>query len=93
MSYLQEQMKLLKFDKRLIEINFKNGSVNQETYKKYLENLEDQADKVEKLNLEEKPESMEDNQSLDQNRGQQSSHSENQETKTDSSGYTFGSGF
>ncbi len=51
MSYLEEQMNLLKFDKRLLEINFKNGSLSEDEYKKHLETLEDNGDKAEGLSL------------------------------------------
>lgn len=44
-------MKNLKFDKRLIEWNLRNGIITQEEYKKYLEQLPDSGGNVDLLNL------------------------------------------
>lgn len=53
MAYLQEQMKILKFDKRMLEINLKNGSLTEADYKSYLSQLRDMEANSEKLVLEE----------------------------------------
>ena len=52
MAYLQEQMEILKFDKRLLEINLKNGSLSEEDYKAHLAKLADLESQSEKLVLE-----------------------------------------
>lgn len=52
MSYLQQQMQYLKFDKRLLEINLKNGSITEEEYKQHLSTLNDDVENSEKLNLD-----------------------------------------
>ena len=52
MAYLQEQMEILKFDKRLLEINLKNGSITNEQYKQFLSQLEDVESRSEKINLD-----------------------------------------
>ena len=52
MAYLQEQMEILKFDKRLLEINLKNGSITNEQYKQFLSQLEDVESQSEKINLD-----------------------------------------
>ena len=41
MSYLQNQMNVLKFDKRLLEINFKSGAITEDEYKQHLAALSD----------------------------------------------------
>ncbi|NQZ19670.1 MAG: hypothetical protein HRT44_10500 [Bdellovibrionales bacterium] len=53
MAYLQEQMEILKLDKRLLEINLKNGSLTEEAYKAHLAQLADLEAQSEKLVLEE----------------------------------------
>lgn len=52
MAYLQEQMKLLKYDKRLLEINQKNGSLTDSDYNSYLGQLKDLTSQSEKLVLD-----------------------------------------
>lgn len=52
MSYLREQMQYLKFDKRLLEINLKNGSITEEEYKQHLAGLNDDVANSEKVNLD-----------------------------------------
>ena len=52
MAYLQEQMKILKFDKRLLEINLKNGSLSEADYKQHLEQLANSEDNAEQLVFE-----------------------------------------
>lgn len=42
----------LKFDKRLLEINFKNGLLSKEEYQKYLDQLPDRASNATQLTLE-----------------------------------------
>ncbi len=64
-SYLEQQMNLLKFDKRLLEINFKNGQVSQDEYKKHLETLEDDEDKAEKLGFQKDMEAQNEQESMD----------------------------
>ena len=51
MSYLQQQMQYLKFDKRLLEINFKKGVITQEDYKKHLEALNNDEDNAMAIDL------------------------------------------
>lgn len=51
MSYLQNQMNILKFDKRLLEINLKNGTITEDDYKQFLANLKDDNDNAIKLDL------------------------------------------
>lgn len=51
MSYLQKQMDFLRFDRRLLEINLKNGTLSQTEYDQYLEKLSDSAGNAEKLEL------------------------------------------
>lgn len=41
MSYLQQQMNFLKFDKRLLEINLKNGTITQAEYDQHIQSLAD----------------------------------------------------
>ncbi len=53
MSYLQKQMNFLRFDKRLLEINLKNGTLTQEEYNQYLNQLNDSAANAEKLEFTE----------------------------------------
>lgn len=52
MSYLQEQMKVLKFDKRLLEMNFKKGTINQDDYKNHINQLPDDVNNAEALSLD-----------------------------------------
>ena len=52
MPYLQDQIKNLKLDKRMLEINFRNGSLSHEEYQKHLKNLPDMKDSCEALNLD-----------------------------------------
>ena len=52
MSYQQQQMQFLKFDKRLLEINLKNGSITEEEYKQHLAALNDDVANSEALSLD-----------------------------------------
>jgi hypothetical protein len=51
MSYLQKQMNQMKYDKRLLEINLKQGNITREEYDQYVENLADSAGNSMKLEL------------------------------------------
>ena len=51
MSYLQQQIGLLRFDKRLLEINLKSGAITKEEYDQHLTNLSDDVNNSEKLDL------------------------------------------
>lgn len=51
MSYLQNQMNLLRFDKRLLEINLKNGNITQGEYDQHLIDLRDDTANSETLDL------------------------------------------
>ena len=64
-SYLEKQINFLKFDKRLLEINFKNGSITRNEYKKHLETLEDDVDRAEKLGLKSDQENKSQQKSMD----------------------------
>lgn len=52
MSYLRNQMGLLKFDKRLLEINLKSGTITEEEYKQHLTALADDEANSETLKLD-----------------------------------------
>lgn len=52
MSYLRKQMQYLKFDRRLLEINMKSGTITEEEYKNHLSQLENDEAKSETINLE-----------------------------------------
>lgn len=56
MSYLQNQMNVLKFDKRLLEINLKSGAITQDEYKQHLNTLSDSSANAVKLDLATEPE-------------------------------------
>lgn len=51
MSYLQQQMNLLRFDKRLLEINLKSGNITKEEYDQHLANLADDVNNSEAIKL------------------------------------------
>ena len=51
MSYLQQQMNLLKFDKRLLEINLKNGTITQAEYDQHIQALNDDEANATKVDL------------------------------------------
>lgn len=51
MSYLQNQMNVLKFDKRLLEINLKSGTITQAEYDQHLAALADQEANSQKIDL------------------------------------------
>ncbi len=51
MSYLQQQMNFLKFDKRLLEINLKSGAITQQEYDQHIQNLSDVENNSMKLDL------------------------------------------
>ncbi len=46
MSQLFDQLKKLKYDKRLINANVKKGELSQADYDKYMQSLEDCADRA-----------------------------------------------
>ena len=52
MSYLQQQMEILKFDKRMLEINLKTGAITQAQYDQHIQNLKDDVENSETVNLE-----------------------------------------
>lgn len=52
MSYLQQQMNVLKFDKRLLEINLKSGTITEADYTNHLAKLTDVQNNSEQINLE-----------------------------------------
>ena len=52
MSYLQQQMNFLKYDKRLLEMNLKNGTVTAEEYTTHIEQLKDDAANAEQVKFE-----------------------------------------
>ncbi len=51
MSYLQKQMNVLKFDKRLLEMNYKNGNLTEEEYKQHLSTLKDDVANSESIEI------------------------------------------
>ena len=51
MSYLQKQMSFLRFDKRLLELNLKTGTITQEEYNQHIQSLQDMEGRSEKLRL------------------------------------------
>ena len=51
-AYLQEQMEILRFDKRMLEINLKNGSLTETDYNTHLAKLNDMEAMSEKLVLD-----------------------------------------
>ena len=51
MSYLQNQMNVLKFDKRLLEMNLKNGTISESEYNQHLSALADVEKNATKLDL------------------------------------------
>lgn len=51
MSRLHKAMQDLKFDKRMFEWNLRNGHITKEELKKHLEQLPDDANKVDLLRL------------------------------------------
>ena len=52
MSYLQKQMNLLRYDKRLLEINISKGNITQTEYDQHISELPDDTANTEKLVLE-----------------------------------------
>ena len=64
MSYLQRQMETLKYDKRLLEINLKNGSITREEYDNFITQLADSSANAEKLQLEKEVETPEANSAM-----------------------------
>lgn len=52
MSYLEQQMNLLKFDKRLLEINLKSGAITKAEFEQHIKTLKDEADRSERMTLE-----------------------------------------
>jgi hypothetical protein len=52
MSYLEKQMQFLKYDKRLLEINLKNGTLTQADYDQHVTTLRDDASRSERMDLE-----------------------------------------
>jgi hypothetical protein len=51
MSYLQKQMSMLKFDKRLTELNYKSGILTPEEYQKHIESLPDRSSQASQIQL------------------------------------------
>jgi exopolyphosphatase/pppGpp-phosphohydrolase len=46
MSQLFDQLKKLKYDKRLLTLNMKTGGITKDEYEKHLQSLEDCADRA-----------------------------------------------
>jgi len=46
MSQLSDQLKKLKFDKRLLNLNLKTGELSKADYEKHLQSLSDCADRA-----------------------------------------------
>lgn len=51
MSYLQRQMNALKFDKRLLELNIKSGTITMDEFNTHLTQLPDAQANAEQLDL------------------------------------------
>ncbi len=51
MSRLGDQVKKLKYDKRLINSNLKKGELSQDEYNKYIQSLEDCADRSKNIKI------------------------------------------
>ena len=90
MSYLQNQMNVLKFDKRLLEINLKNGTITGDEYQQHLSGLKDNEANATQLDLaaeadEAKKESMNGSQSAVETQSEPQSMPTNNDP--------FGSGF
>lgn len=51
MSYLQKQMNYLKFDKRLLEMNLKSGTITQAEYEQHMASLVDSEANAAQLDL------------------------------------------
>ncbi len=51
MSYLQNQMNALRYDKRLLEINLKNGTITQQQYDQFIIDLKDDTANATQLDL------------------------------------------
>ena len=51
---IDKVMKIMKFDSRLIEYNLNNGTITKEELKTHLQNLPDLADKAEKLDIDDR---------------------------------------
>lgn len=51
MSSLDKAMKELKFDKRLTELNLRNGTLTKEELKKHIDELPDLGNKVDLVSL------------------------------------------
>lgn len=51
MSYLRKQMNFLRFDKRLLELNLKTGTITQQEYDQHIQSLQDMEGRSEKLRL------------------------------------------
>lgn len=52
MSYLEQQMNLLKYDKRLLEINLKSGAITRAEFDQHIKSLKDEVDRSERMTLE-----------------------------------------
>lgn len=89
MSYLQNQMNILKFDKRLLEINLKNGTITEDEYQQFLSNLKDDNANAIKLDLATEAENQKDAMNGESHPADQSQESTPMPTNTD----PFGSGF
>ena len=89
MSYLQQQMGFLKFDKRLLEINLKNGTITEAEYQQHIQALTDDEANATKVDL-----GGDSNDAADSMNG--GSHPADQATETQSmptNNDPFGSGF
>jgi TFIIF-interacting CTD phosphatase-like protein len=51
MSYLQNQMNALRYDKRLLEMNLKNGTITHEEYDQFIKELRDDDGNATQLDL------------------------------------------
>ncbi len=89
MSYLQNQMNALRFDKRLLEMNLKSGIITREEYDQFVTDLKDDKANATQLDLATEAEES-------QNAGQNETRSEeltNQSSPMPTNTDPFGSGF
>ena len=93
MSYLQKQMDLLRFDKRLLEINLKNGSLTQDEYNQYLTQLSDLENNAEKIELSEDNDQSNETMNGESHPASGDSINEGQQQATPTNTDPFGSGF
>ncbi len=89
MSYLQNQMNALRFDKRLLEMNLKSGIITREEYDQFVTDLKDDTGNATQLDLATEAEESQ-NASQNETRTEEASSEPSQvPTNTD----PFGSGF